>query len=262
MKRAILSTFSLLIIAAAARAEIKTETVTYKHDGQTLKGFFAWDTKIKGKRPGVLVIHEWWGLNDYARKRAKMLAKLGYVAFAADMYGEGKVTKHPKEAGKWAGMVRQNEKTWEGRTLAGLQILKDHPKVDGSRIAAIGYCFGGSTVLQLAYSGAEVDAVVSFHGALPKPSQKQAKAIKSTILICHGAKDAFIPEKVVSSVRKALEAAEVDYQIIYHGGARHSFTVPDANKRGIENIRYDEAADRRSWAAMQMLFDEVFTKKK
>jgi dienelactone hydrolase len=242
-----------------ATAEVQTKEVTYTHDGVTFKGFLAWDNAQQGKRPGVLVVHEWWGLNDYARERAKQLAKMGYVAFACDMYGEGKSTQHPQEAGQMAGAVRQNMQTWRGRALASLKILQDNEMVDAQQLAAIGYCFGGSTVLQLAYSGADLKAVVSFHGAVQVPNEEQAKAIKAKILYCHGALDSFIPDDQIQKMRKALDAAKVDYQVVYYGGAVHSFTVPHAEKSGQPGIAYQEAADRRSWQHMQMLFHEVFS---
>jgi dienelactone hydrolase len=258
MKKVLGTLAALLVSQAAVQAEVKTETVIYKHGDQTYKGFLAWDDAVTGKRPGVLVVHEWWGLNDYARKRAEQLAGMGYVAFAADMYGDGKTTEHPKEAGAMAGMVRKNQKEWQERGLAGLKILRDHPNVDGNKLAAIGYCFGGSTSLQLAYAGADIKAAVSFHGALPIPDDEQTKAIKAKILICHGAADSFIPEETIQKVRGAYESAGVDYQMIYYGGAEHSFTVPTASDRGLKGMRYDPAADRRSWTAMITLFHEVF----
>ncbi len=244
--------------ATCARAAVKTKAVTYSHDGVTLKGHLAWDDAVKGKRPGVLVVHEFWGLNDYARKRAEQLAGLGYVAFAADMYGEGKSTTHPKEASKMAGEVRKNLKAWEGRARAGLKVLQDDEKVDAARVAAMGYCFGGSTALQLAYTGADLAAVVTFHGALPVPSAGQAKAIKAKVLICHGAIDPLIPEATIQKVRAAFEEAHVDYQMIYYGGAVHSFTVPGAGKAGIKGVAYNAAADRRSWQDMRDLLREAF----
>jgi dienelactone hydrolase len=254
----LLAVVVLLAHATATAAAVRTKEVTYTHDGTTLKGFLAWDDAATGKRPGVLVVHEWWGLNDYARKRAEMLAGLGYVAFACDMYGDGKTTDHPKEAGEMATAVRQNVKTWLGRATAGLKVLQDNENVDAKKLAAIGYCFGGSTVLQLAYAGADVGAVVSFHGALPVPDEDQAKAIKAKILICHGAADAFIPEGTIQKVRAALEAAKADYQMVYYGEAVHSFTVPGADKKGIKGIAYNAEADRRSWQHMRQLFGEVF----
>jgi len=248
----------VLVGSSTAFAEVKTQTVNYTYDGANLKGFLAWDDAVSGKRPGVLVVHEWWGLNDYARKRAEALAKMGYVAFACDMYGDGKFTEHPKEAGEMAGAVRMNLKTWVGRAQAGLKILQDNDKVDPKRIAAIGYCFGGSTALQLAFSGADLAAVATFHGALPVPSEEQAKAVKAKILICHGAMDSFIPEKTIQDFRAALEKANVDYQFVYYAGAKHSFTVEGAEKHGMDGLAYNAHADHRSWQQMKQLFDEAF----
>jgi dienelactone hydrolase len=247
--------------AGLARAAVKTRNVTYDYEGTTLKGFLAWDDATEGKRPGVLVVHEWWGLNAYARSRARQLAKLGYVAFACDMYGEGKTTEHPKEAGAMAGEVRKNLKTWQGRALAGLKILQDNEHVDARRLAAIGYCFGGSTALELAYRGADLKAVVTFHAALPVADAEQAKAIKAKIMVCHGAADKFIPEATAQKFRAALEDAKVDYQMIYFGGAVHSFSVPGADKHNIPGIAYNAEADHRSWRYMRDLFHEVFAEK-
>jgi dienelactone hydrolase len=261
-EKALLALVAAALVCTVAHAEVKTKTVTYTYEGTTLKGHLAWDDSVTGKRPGVLVVHEFWGLNDYARKRAEQLAKLGYVAFACDMYGEGKMTEHPKEAAEMAGMVRKNIKTWQGRAQAGLKVLMDNEMVDGKKLAAIGYCFGGSTALQLAYSGAGLSAVVTFHAALPVPEEEQAKAIKAKILICHGAADSFIPEATIQQMRAALEKARVDYEMDYYGGAVHSFTVPDADKKGMKGIAYNAEADKRSWAHMRELFDEVFATRK
>jgi dienelactone hydrolase len=258
MKQVLLTVCGLMITTASLPAGVQHQPVTYSYEGTTLKGFLAWDDAIPGKRPGVLVIHEWWGLDDYARQRAEQLAALGYVAFACDMYGEGKQTEHPMEASQMAGAVRKNLKTWQGRALAGLQVLRENKLVDPQRIAAIGYCFGGSTALQLAYAGADLAAVVTFHGALPVPDEEQARAIKPKLLICHGASDAFIPEATIQQVRAALDKAKVDYQMIYYGGAVHSFTVPKADKAGVPGLAYHADADRRSWRDMQQLFQEVF----
>lgn len=241
-------------------AAVVSKEITYKVGEQTFKGQLFFDDAIQGKRPGILVVHEWWGLNDYARERAAQLAKLGYVAFAVDMYGNGKTTEHPKEASAMAGMVRKNQQEWQARGEAGLKILRDHPLVDSTKLGAIGYCFGGSTALKLAHAGAGLKAVVSFHGALMVPSEAEVKAIQAKILICHGAADAFIPEKLIQEVRGTYDKAGIDYQMIYYGGAVHSFTVPDANSRKLDGIRYDPAADRRSWAAMRALFQEAFEK--
>jgi dienelactone hydrolase len=252
--------FAMCVLAAsasAANAAIKTKEVTYAYDGTNLKGFLAWDDAASGKRPGVLVVHEWWGLNDYARKRAEELAKLGYVAFACDMYGNGKFTEHPKEAGEFAGEVRKNLKTWQGRALAGLKVLQDSDLVDGKNLAAIGYCFGGSTALQLAYLGAPLKAVATFHAALPVPTQEQASAIKPRILICHGADDSFIPQETIDKFKAALDSVKVDYKFQSYPGAVHSFTVPGVDKVGMKGLAYNAAADQQSWAAMQALFRDT-----
>jgi dienelactone hydrolase len=257
-RTSLLAAVVLTTAVPAAGAAVQTKVITYDHDGTNLKGFLAWDDSAQGKRPGVLVFHEWWGLNDYARDRAKQLAGLGYVAFCPDMYGDGKVTTHPAEAGKMATEARANAKTWLGRAQAGLKVLLNQETVDPKRVAAIGYCFGGSTALLLAFSGADLAAAVSFHGALPVPTAEQARNTKARILICHGALDSFIPEETIQKVRAALEAGKVDYEMIYYGGAVHSFTVPDADKAGVKGLSYNAAADRRSWQAMRDLFHEVF----
>jgi dienelactone hydrolase len=249
------------LTAASARAEVKTRAITYEHGGVTFKGHLAWDDAAKGKRPGVLVVHEFWGLDDYARRRAEQLAGLGYVAFACDMYGGGKHTEHPEEAGKMAAEVRKNLKTWQGRAQAALQVLKGQEQVDPGKLAAIGYCFGGSTALQLAYTGADLAAVVTFHAALPVPEEGQAKAVKAKLLVCHGAADRFIPEETAVKFRAALDGAKVDYAMVYLGGAKHSFTVKGVDEKGVQGLAYNAEADRRSWQYMQLLFKEVFDKK-
>ncbi len=239
-------------------ATVKTEVVSYKVGNTTFKSFLAWDDAVKGKRPVVLVFPEWWGVNEYAHKRAEQLAGMGYVAMAADMYGDGKTTEHPEEAGAMAGAVRKDIKEWEARAQAALKFLRDNPNVESKKVAAIGYCFGGSTALQLAYTGADISTAVSFHGALIVPDDQQVKAIKAKILICHGAADSFIPEETALHVRSALEKGKVDYEMQYYGGAQHSFTNPDAGKKGVPGLAYNAKADHRSWTAMSRLFQEVF----
>jgi dienelactone hydrolase len=261
MWKLVLPVLALLVLSTGmARAEIKTRAVSYTYDGTTFKGHLAWDDAVQGRRPGILVVHEWWGLNDYARKRAEQLAGLGYVAFACDMYGEGKVTEHPKEAGAMATEVRKNLKTWQGRAQAALKVLQDDEHVDTKRLAAIGYCFGGSTALQLAYTGADLGAVVTFHAAVPTPEPEQARAIKAKLLICHGAADPFVKDETLQKARAAYEAAKVNFEMIYFGGVEHSFTVPDIARANVPGLRYDAEADRRSWLAMRELFDSVFGK--
>jgi dienelactone hydrolase len=242
-------------------AAVQTKKITYKVGDQTFIGHLAWDDSISGKRPGVLVVHEWWGLNDYARGRADQLAQLGYVAFACDMYGDGKFTKHPNEAMEMATHVRQNIDEWQKRATAALDLLKQQPQCDPSRLAAIGYCFGGSTALMLAYTGADLQAVVTFHAAIPTPTAEQAHAIKPTIVICHGALDSFVPDEAIHKFRKALDEAGTDYEIDIYAKTRHSFTVPDADTHGNPGMSYNKLADERSWSRMQRLFEDKFGKR-
>ncbi len=250
---------AILSICHAVTAAVQTQTIAYEDGGVALRGSLSIDDAIDGKRPGVLVVHEWWGLNDYAKQRAEQLAAMGYVAFAVDMYGEGKVADHPADARTWSGKVTSNVMQWQKRALSGLEVLKRRPEVDPKRIAAIGSCFGGATVLQLAYSGADVTGVVSFHGSLPAPDERQAAQIKTRILICHGASDGFIPPERIEMLRTALEGARADGQMIFYGGAVHSFTNPDADQRNIAGLGYHQSADRRSWMHMKMFFDEIFS---
>jgi dienelactone hydrolase len=252
--------FALALLAAAvpARAAVVTETVTYQHEGQTLEGMLAWDDAISGTRPGILVVHEWWGLNDYVRDRAKMLAVLGYVAFAPDMYGVGKVTEHPSQAGEWMKMITENVDFWRKRALAGLAALKKSKYVDRDRLAAIGYCFGGSTVQQLAYAGASLRGIVSFHGSPLLPRENEIDRVKARFLICHGAADPFTkPEQLQKYISK-MGTSGLDWRLIVFGGARHSFTNPDADARGMDALAYNQNADVRSWAYMKMFFEEIF----
>jgi dienelactone hydrolase len=248
------------MVASSSQAAVQTKTIAYKHGDLECKGFLAWDDSVSGPRPGVLVVHEWWGLNDYARHRAEELAKAGYIAFAADMYGEGKSTTHPKEAGEMATKVRTNIEDWRKRATEALEVLKSQPQCDKTKLAAIGYCFGGSTALQLAYSGADLKAVATFHAALPVPTEDEAKQIKATLLICHGADDSFVPAKAIKTFRDALDNAGVKYEFVAYPGAVHSFTVPDADKQNIAGMKYDKAADEDSWKRMLELFQKTLGK--
>lgn len=260
MVRYTLAALALALGAGAAPAAVVTKAVEYEFDGVKLKGHLAYDDAVKEKRPGVLVVHEWWGLDEYAKGRCKMLAEAGYVAFAPDMYGEGKVAAHPDDARKMATMVRENVKVWRGRAEAGLKQLKAQPQVDGDKLAAIGYCFGGSTCLQLAYSGADLKAVVTFHAALPKPTADEAKAIKPRVLVCHGADDFFIPADAIKAFRGALDDAKTKYEFVSYKDAVHSFTVPGADKHMIKGMKYDKAADEDSWKRTLALFKDALGK--
>jgi len=252
------ATVALVVFgAAAAHAAVKTQAVAYKDGDTVLTGLLAWDDAAGGKRPGVLVVHEWWGLNDYAKSRAEALAKEGYVAFALDMYGDNKVTNHPKQAGEWSKEVSSNIELWRRRAQLGLEMLKSQAQVDAGKLAAIGYCFGGSTVMQMAYAGSDVKAVVSFHGSLP-PAPESVGAIAPRVLIAHGRNDQFIPAERIVAFQDGLDRVKADWEMTIYSGTRHGFTNPDAGSYGIENLAYNETADKRSWAAMLKLFGEVF----
>jgi len=241
-----------------AAAAIQSKAVTYQDDDTELTGHLYWDDAISGKRPGVLVVHEWWGLNDYAKKRARMLAELGYVAFAADMYGDNKVTDKPDQAREWMQEVTSDVEGWRARARLGLQQLADSGLVAGDKLAAIGYCFGGATMMQMAYDDAPLKGVVSFHGALPAAPEEAKGKIGPRILVLHGHADSFIAPEVVANFRNKLDEAGADWEMNTYGGARHGFTNPDAGEFGIENLKYDAKADARSWARMQAFFNELF----
>ncbi len=242
----------------AVLAEVQTKSVEYMDEDVTLTGHLYWDDSIEGKRPGVLLIHEWWGLNDYARRRARMLAELGYVAFAADMYGNNQVTEQPSQAQEWMQEITADVELWRQRAGLGLAQLKASDLVDTAKTAAIGYCFGGGTVLQMAYGGADVLGVVSYHGSLPAAPAEVVGAIKPEILVLHGQADTFIAPDVVTNFQNKLEEAGANWEMDIYGGVRHSFTNPGAGDYGIENLKYDARADARSWARMQAFFDELF----
>lgn len=247
-----LSIALVLCAAAALQAEVKTEVIEYKVGDQTYQGYLAYDD-TKEKAPGVLVFHEWWGLNEYAKQRTEMLVELGYVAFAADMYGDGKVATHPQNAGAMASEVRANLADWQKRATAALEVLKKRPQVDPRNVAAIGYCFGGSTALQLAYTGADVKSVATFHAALPTPSEEQAEAIQTEVLVCHGADDKFISEESIKAFKERLKDADVKLNFVSFPGAVHSFTVKDAGKHNNPGMQYQKEADEKSWELMKEL---------
>jgi dienelactone hydrolase len=183
---------------------------------------------------------------------------MGYVAFALDMYGKGKVTEHPKQASEWMRQTNSNVRLWQQRAVAGLEVLKKEPKTDTARIAAIGYCFGGATVQQLAYSGADVRGIVSFHGSLLPPTPGQVKRVKAKFLICHGAADPFIKAETLQNYIATMNKTDLDWQMIMYGGAKHSFTNPNADKAGMAALKYSKSADERSWSHMKQFFEEVF----
>jgi len=247
-----------IILTASAQAALHTETVEYKDGDAVLKGYLAYDDAAKGKQPGVLVAPEWWGLNDYAKHRADMLAQLGYIAFAVDMYGDGFNTTSPEEAGKRSSQFKNDRPAGRKRIQTALDTLRKRPQVDPGKIAAIGYCFGGTCALELARSGADIAGVVSFHGSLNTPHPADAKNIKGKVLVCHGANDTFVSAEEVAAFQKEMRDANVDWQMNIYSGAMHSFTNPDADKFGIPGIGYNERADKRSWEAMKQFLAETF----
>ncbi|MEM7552179.1 MAG: dienelactone hydrolase family protein [Bacteroidota bacterium] len=242
---------------------ISGEELSYSAEGDSveLHGYLAYDKSIEDKRPGILVVHEWWGHNEYARERADLLAELGYVALAVDMYGEGKQASHPDDAGKFAGMVMQNAEGAKERFAAAMEKLKSNPNVDPEKIGAIGYCFGGSVALSMANAGMDLDAVAVFHAGLKLPIQPEQGEVKAKILVCNGADDNFIAPEDIENFKNSMEEANVDYEFVSYEGAVHSFTSPDADSLGTQfelPLAYNKEADEDSWNKMQELFALVF----
>jgi dienelactone hydrolase len=252
----------LTMTNTARGPEIRGEEVSYSAGDTTLKGYLAWDAGKSGPLPGVIVVHEWWGHNDYVRRRARMLAEEGYVALALDMYGDGKNTQHPEDAQKFVMEAVSDAAVAKERFLAAYDLLKQHDATDPTKIAAIGYCFGGAVVLQMARLGADLDGVASFHGTLsPQGPPAQAGVFKAKALVLHGADDALVPAAQVVAFKKEMEAAGVDHTFIAYPGAQHAFTNPAATERGNAlnmPLAYDEAADNQSWAELQEFLNAVF----
>ena len=248
-------TCAVLAGAGSIEAKLITKPVAYEHAGVKLEGWLAYDDSVQGQRPGVLVVHEWWGLNDYAKHRAEQLAGMGYVAFALDMYGAGVTTSDPKKAGELAGQF-YGKPLMAQRAQAGLDQLLATGLVDAKKVAAIGFCFGGSTCQVLAYSGAPLAGIVSFHGG-PVPAPVGASN-RAKILMLNGAADAFVTKENIVAFEQSLNAGGFDWQWVDYAGAVHAFSNPDAGKFGLPNIAYNEPAARRSWEHMQVFFRELF----
>jgi dienelactone hydrolase len=241
--------------------KITADTVTYRASDATLKGWLAVDEERQGKRPAVLVVHEWWGLNDYIRRRARMLAELGYTALAVDMYGDGKTGADPGEAGKLMNAALGDRAALEARFKAGIELASNHATVDASRTGAIGYCFGGAVVLHAARIGLPLRGVVSFHGALGSFHKPAPGSVKAKILVCHGGADSLVPDEQIAAFKQEMADAKADCRFVTYDGALHGYTNPEATEKGKQYgipLAYDEGADRKSWEDMKRFFAEVF----
>lgn len=247
----------LLVAAPVLFAEVKVETVEYKQGDTVCEGYFAHDPAWNTPHPGVLVIHDWMGNGEFSKKRITELAELGYAAFAADIYGKGVRAKDPGEASKLAGKFKGDRALLRARALAALETLKAQKNVDGSKLAAMGYCFGGTTALELARSGAAVKGIVSFHGGLNTPTPEDAKNIKAKILVLHGADDPFVKPDEVAAFKKEMADAKVDMTFVGYEGAVHGFTNPAAGNDNSKGAAYNEKANKESWEAMKKFFAEV-----
>ncbi len=252
-----LSVFFLLLAVVHSRAEIKFEPVVYQQGGTSLEGLSVYDTAVSGKRPGILIAHQWKGLGDYERTRAEMLARLGYNVFAVDIYGQGVRPTTRDAAGALAGKFKSDRPLLKARIRAGLDVLSRHELTDTGRIAAIGYCFGGTTVLELARSGAQIAGVVSFHGGLSSPNPSEGRNIKCKVLALHGADDPNVPPSEVQAFEEEMRQGGVDWQLVAYGGAVHSFTDWNAGADNSKGSAYNEKADHRSWEAMKQFFAEI-----
>lgn len=242
-------------------SDVRTDSVEYRDGDTVLEGYFAVPADLDGeKRPGILLIHDWTGLQEYARDRARQLAELGYVVFAADVYGKGIRPENPRECGVQAGIYRGDRALFRRRLTRALDMLKTHRECDTTRLGAIGYCFGGTGVIELLRSGADVDGVVSFHGGLDSPNPEDGKHIRGKVLVLHGADDPFVPKENIEAFIAEMNQWNVDWQMVSYGGAVHSFTKPAAGNDPTSGSAYDESADKRSWQHMRLFFGELFEK--
>ena len=249
-----------IVKTEALPVKVKGEEISYATDTTEMKGYIAYDENSDKQRPGIIVIHEWWGHNDYVRKRADMLAELGYTAIAIDMYGDGKQAEHPEDAGKFAGSVVRNLDMASARFHKAMEVLKSHPATDSTKIAAIGYCFGGGVALTMANLGADLDAVAAFHSAVQLPVMPNEK-LKAKVLVCNGADDPFITDDSVIAFKAKMDSINAEYNYIAYEGATHSFTSKDADSIGKKfniPLAYNKEADEKSWEALQQLLKDAF----
>ena len=248
-----------LFAAGAARAALVTKTVEYKEGAVVMEGVLAYDDAFSGKRPGVVVVHDWMGMGAFPREKAEDLARMGYVAFAADIYGKGVRPKDMKEAAELAGKYKAGDRApLRARAKAALDVLLAQPQTDPARVAAIGFCFGGTTALELARSGAPLAGVVSFHGGLDTPRPQDAQRIKGKVLALHGADDPYVPAAQVAGFENEMRDAKVDWTLVKYSGAVHAFMIPSAGDDNSKGAAYNARAARRAWQAMQDFFAEIF----
>jgi len=270
MKKIIIFLFVISIVtffSCAEKQKVEIELVEneveYRTDSTLMKGYLVYDGNLEGKRPGVLIVHEWWGHNEYARKRARMLAELGYTALAIDMFGDGKQANHPEDAGKFVQEIFSNLPEAEARFLAAYELLKKHETTDSERIAAIGYCFGGSVALHMARIGTDLKAAASFHGGLQAITPAEPNKVKAFVLVCNGADDPLVPAAQIEAFKNEMDNAGVKYEFKNYPGAVHSFTNPAADEFGKKfnmPLAYNENADKESWTELQKVLKDVFNK--
>ncbi len=255
----VLAFFSFVVLANAG---VKTEEIEYSHNGTKLTGYLAFDDSKSGKRPGVIVVHEWWGHNDHARNRAKMLAEAGYTALALDMYGSGKLANHPKKAGEFMNAAFSNWPDSQARYNKALEILKAHKTVDATRIGSIGFCFGGAVSIKMAKGGADLKGIVGFHSALPMEPAITKNSMKAGVLIINGSEDGFLKPETVAAFSEDMTKANVDFTYVNLKGVKHSYTNPQADefakKFNIGALKYDKKADELAWSEMLKFFQRIF----
>jgi dienelactone hydrolase len=261
--KAMITVLALFALVPLAQAAVVGEEVSYMAGDTQMKGYIAWDNAVAGKRPGILVVHEWWGHNDYARKRANMLAEQGYTALAVDMYGDGKTASHPDDAGKFAGEVRKNMDVAEARFNAAMETLASNETVNPDQISAIGYCFGGGVVLAMARRGADLDLVASFHGSVATDKPVEKGQVKARLAVFNGAADPMVTAAQVEAFKTEMDNAGVEYLVVSYPDALHAFTNPEADayakKFGLP-LKYDAVADTDSWNRLIELLQEVYAK--
>lgn len=258
IKKALLPLAALAALTGSSLAAVQTAIVEYTDGDTKLEGFVAYDDAKTGPLPGVLVIHDWTGLGDYVKKRATMLAELGYIAFAADVYGKGIRPTDPKDCAAEAGKYKGNLPLLRQRVTLGYDQLLKRPNLDAQKTAAIGYCFGGTSVLELARSGSPVKGVVSFHGNLATSLPAKEGEVKAKVLVCHGADDPYVKPPEQEAFKEEMLKAKVNYEFISYPNSVHSFTKPAAGNDNSKGQAYNEAADKKSWEDMKSFFSGIF----